>query len=203
MKPPFVSVNSLSPMSPSAPSCGRCWPVLLLLFVVASGCRTYGGYGTESGTLDQIQQANQQFADELARAEGEGNALRQAVARYPVLAPIADDYEDTLERHRTMIVHHREMLDRAAATSGVFAWLMQTRYRTISRIYGGILSEQQVVRDRYLEAYQAVAQALGRPPVAWINTLTTAPRSRYYVVPPQYEDIRQVPTLSMRDLLDG
>ncbi|RMH63057.1 MAG: hypothetical protein D6685_08215 [Bacteroidetes bacterium] len=198
---PFTRMDQPpSLMKRSEPMTSRLWPVLLLLFVIVSGCRTYGGYGTEDATLAQIEQANEQFTAALSRAETEAQVLRAAVGRYPALAPVAAGYEETLARHRALIARHEALLEQAAATSGLFAWIMQTRYRTISRIFGGLLAEQQVVYDRYLDAYESVARLVGAP-VAWINAVTTSPRSRYYVVPPQYEAIRQTPTVSIRDLL--
>lgn len=170
---------------------------MLVLLVVVSGCRTYGGYDTEELTLEQIHVAIEQFEDELARAEAEANVLLAAASGNPAVAVLAEDYQRALLLHQALLERHRALAADLEDFS-LFQRINQIRYRALNRVYGAIVAEQQEMRDRYAQVYDRVAYVVGR---SYQDEVDAQRHARYYVVPPQYERMKQLPHPSMRNLL--
>lgn len=174
--------------------------VLLAVVALLSGCRTYGDYGTEEATMAEIVAANEEFGQALERAEAEGAELARAAATNPVLAVPAALYSQVLDMHRVLLAAHLLEAEELADGFSLFATINQIPYRQLNRTYGAIISEQHAIRDRYQEVYTLVGGVVGRPlPGSVVGDAS----GRYYVVPPQYKDIREYPQPSMRYLLGG
>lgn len=163
---------------------------VLCLLVVASGCRTYGGYGTTEAIPPQMQQAVQQFADALGRAQADAQALADAASQNSALEPLEARYRDLIVQHETFLAHHREIAERFAEGGS---------YRDLNRNYGAIISEQRLVRTRYNEMHARIRSAVTGQPVA----LTATAPSRYVVNPSYYSRVQNRQALSMQDALRG
>ena len=160
------------------------WGVLLLA-LVASGCRTYGGYGSTEEMLGKIQQATQLFAEELERSKGEQEALQRAAAANPALADFAERFTAVVERQEAVVAEQQALVEGVHAGGNIlFDWVGPDSYRRLHSAYGAIISDQQIVRDRYAEVLMDLQQAVG--------ATTPAQRmpSRYQVAPQFYERIR-------------
>ncbi len=159
------------------------WGVLLLA-LVASGCRTYGGYGSTEETLGQIQQATQLFAEELERSRGEQEALQRAAAANPALADFAERFAAVVERQEAVVAEQQALAEAAHAGGNIlFDWVGPDSYRRLHSTYGAIISDQQIVRDRYAEVLMDLQHAVGATTLARRVPL----QSRYQVAPQFYE----------------
>ena len=180
-------IHYLIPMTMLAQRMTRlAWGVLLLVFV-ASGCRMYGGYGSRAATFEKIQQATQRFAEDLERARGERDALQRAAAADPALVDFAERFAAVVERQGAMVAEHQALAADASAGGNIlFEWVGPDNYRQLHSLYGAIISDQQIIEDRYDEVLMDLQQALG--------AMTPAERvplqSRYQVAPHFYERIR-------------
>ncbi len=162
------------------------WGVLLLA-LVASGCRSYGSYGSREEIYGKIQQATQLFAEELERSRGEQDALQRAAAANPAWAGFAERFAAVVERQEAMVEEHQALAEAASAGGNIlFAWVGPDSYRRLHSTYGAIISDQQIVRDRYAEVLMDVQQAVGLT----IPAQRVPLQSRYQVAPHFYERIR-------------
>lgn len=162
------------------------WGVLLLA-LVASGCRTYGGYGSSEETLEKIQQATQRFAEELERSRGEQEALQRAAASDPALAVFAERFAAVVESQEAVVAEQQALAEEASAGGNIlFAWVGPDTYRRLHKTYGAIITDQQIIRDRYAEVLTDLQQAVGATTPAEQVPL----QSRYQVAPQFYERIR-------------
>jgi hypothetical protein len=164
--------------------------IAAVVLVVTSGCRTYGQYGNTEAIPAQMQQAVQQFADDLERAESDILALSEATAQNAALQPAESAYRDLIAKHRTFLEAHRAIA--AEYEDG-------GDYRALNREYGAIISEQRLVSTRYAELHARVRRVVtGQPPA-----LAATPESRYVVNPAYYMRVQNRQRLSMQDALRG
>ena len=162
----------------------------VLLLVIASGCRLYGGYGTTEEIPRQMQQAAQQFADDLARAESDILALSDAVAQNAALEPLETRYRDLIAQHQSFLEAHR-------ATAAQYE--DGGSYRALNREYGAIISEQRLVATRYTELHARIRRVVsGQPPAV---EATSA--SRNVVNPNFYDRVQNRQRLTMQEALRG
>lgn len=165
-------------------------PGLLIVLLALSGCRTYGSYGTSEAIPGQMQQAVQQFADDLARAESDVQALAEAAAQSSALEPFERQYRKLIAQHEEWLERHREIA--AEYEDG-------GSYRALNRNYGAIIAEQRLVATRYNELHARIRRAVsGQSPA-----LTTTSASRYVVNPSYYARVQNRQMLSMQDALRG
>lgn len=166
--------------------------VAVLVLFVLTGCRTYGGYGTEPETIDQIRIANDQFAEEMERARAEYEYLLEQVQQDPGLVAFAESYLAILQLQEQKLL---ENLDLAES-----AYDNPDNYRTLSRVYGAIISNQNVVEDRYDALYRVMVEARTQQ----VLPEEALPPARWQVAPPEYDRMRRVlQQRSVRDILGG
>lgn len=164
---------------------------LLTLLVATTGCRTYGGHGNEAATIEQVQRANQEFANALDRARTDLKRLQQAAQSNPALDSFVPIYEDAIARHAEQLASHRAYADRLQDDSS---------YRTVSRIFGAIIAEQRTINIRYSDIHARIQRTVqGQPRLAE----RPSPESRSYVVPTFYTRIENEGRLSMSQALQG
>lgn len=175
---------------------------VLTLWVVLGGCRTYGGYGTESETLEQIQQTVDGLSDALERAQGNLALLENAAANNPTYAAAAEQYALAIEAHLVALEYSRDLTAEAEGNAN--------NYRVLNRNYGAIVTEQRLAGDRYARIVSQLERTLQSPEgmpgsrtlaQQWVRAVPLA--SRYQVTPPYYERVEyaQRPPTTLRDLV--
>ena len=153
--------------------------VLLLVVVVLGGCRTYGRYGNVKETKEQMRIAVDNFEHELQLAQGN---LRQLESKRENLAGITsfvDAYEHLVARHALLVQEQKDDVERMATSDD---------YRPLARMYGAIISEQQVIAKQY--------ESLLEGPRETADTALTVPghsvpRGRYMYFPPFYQRMQR------------
>lgn len=156
---------------------------------MVSGCRTYGGYGTEEAIPRQMQEAVQQFASELNRAQSDLAALSEAAEQNSALASLEARYRDLVAQHEAFLEDHRGLVERFQDGGS---------YRDLNRNYGAMISEQRLMRTWYTELHVRIQRAVTGAPVVG----QAVPKSRY-VVNPTYYDRVQNRRVTMAEALRG
>lgn len=148
----------------------------MLVLLVLGGCRTYGAYDNEEQTLEEIAEANAVFADELERARADLATLDAAASGDARLAEPAVVFGATLALHELALAAHLLAAEEVDDDD----------YRELHRLYGAIISDQQIIRDQYAYALAGLDTSVAATPAE-----DPGMQARYYVVPPYYERIRQ------------
>ena len=170
---------------------------VLLLAFIAAGCRTYGGYDSAEKTLDEIREATERFAEDYERAQGERDALQRAAGNNPALGALAERFAAVVEHQGMVVEEHRTLAEEASAGGNIlFAWVGPDSYRKLHRTYGAIISDQQVVHDRYAEVLRELQQAVGGEAPAMVRE-----EGRYQVTPQFYKRIVSAQQKSVTDIL--
>ncbi len=161
-------------------------PVLVALFAL-SGCRTYGGHGSEAGAFEQIARIPEWSAQENARLAGDLQALDGAASRHPEygvlarrLADLAVDFDAASARWSQVAAN----VDREAP------------YRVLNRTLGALVAERQAWEDGYRRLAEDVAGV--------VSGVEPGPRPspRYQVAPVYYERFAsRLDDVRIRDLL--
>jgi hypothetical protein len=144
----------------------------LLLAVLLSGCRTYGGHGSEDAVIGQFAAMPEWASQESNRLAGDRQALEEAAAVRPALAPF-------IARVAELSVELEQMAAGWSAVAG--AGHGATSYRDLHHELGAMISERQVWQNAY--------RALARDVAAVALGEADGPRapSRYQVAPVHYE----------------
>lgn len=160
-------------------------PVWLLVAVVAlAGCRTYGAHDATALTYVQIEQVHDAFARALERSRAEYAQLQRTSAGEREQA--VDAYRAILADHEALLDAHRTLVE---ALGGP-----EAGYRTVHRVYGMMLSEQQLIFARYERWHLRAAAGEGTEAVA--GGMEALP---YHTAPPFYQRLwRQEPGAAMR-----
>ncbi|MEM6646612.1 MAG: hypothetical protein AAF730_10200 [Bacteroidota bacterium] len=134
--------------------------VLLVGLLSLSGCRLYGGYGTTETLTAQMPKSIELFGDELARAEGDLNLLKQA--NHPDLMPFVTDFEAIVDEHRMLIGTHEELyqdvLDNPAMKN--FVVVKVGVYRKAHRALGAMVGDHDTIRGKYQDILHDMQVAL-------------------------------------------
>lgn len=165
----------------------RLLPLLLLL--VVTGCRTYGGYGTETILHEQMQQANRQFSDDLQRARADLATLKAAADTSEMLQPMVERFQNNIDHHAATLDRHRQMTERLAGSGN---------YRALHRVYGTITTEQRMMRKTYNRTVQQVRATVTGTPVARGESFN---QSFYFVQPFEYTAEQNARRLTMEQAL--
>ena len=153
------------------------FPLVLLTSLLLMGCdpilRLYGDYGNVEAHHTQLVQALDGFEAALARNRADLVRLGAAAAGNPALAPAAEDLAAVVALHEALLLQQR---------AHVAELVDEDDYRELNRGLGAIVSEQQMVADRYADI--AMRLRAGNAPASYISSLEEA--ARYAFVPPQY-----------------
>lgn len=163
--------------------------VPLIALLVLTGCRTYGGRGTEAATYQQIQQAVRQFSDDLGRAQSDLQSLESAATSTPSLEPFAARFASVVQRHEATLDDHRAMADALSASSS---------YRDLHRAYGAITTDQRLIGKLYNRVVDNVHATVRGIPLAQTDSLDA---SYYQVQPMEYDRIVNARRMTMEQAL--
>lgn len=166
--------------------------LLLLVVIVFAGCRTYGEHESQAEMYDEMEQAVQQFSEELQRAEEDLHLLEQAAAESEALQSAANRYHTLTEEHRLLLEDQQSELEELSPAEG---------YRTLSRSYRAMAKEQSVLRQQYRYAVRTVRTLVqeqeGVPPAP--NRVQD--RSRYVIEPLGFPRSRTGDSMTMEEAL--
>lgn len=149
--------------------------LVLSLLMGGSGCRTYGARGDVEAAYNQIEQAVEQFALELERAQSGYGAFRKKASGNEVLGALAERYAALLKQHKVLLREQRMQLEELRDSDD---------YRAVSRTLGAVISEQNVMMDHY-QALLASAQDTTDAAADQVSQ-----GSRYFITPPFYGSFR-------------
>lgn len=159
----------------------RMTSILCLMILLLSGCRTYGGYGTEEATFNQIQESNAVFANDLDKARGELTKLKQAAQQNTGLSPYVADYEMLLEKHSHLVEAHAKLASTLSVSTGFIGQLTPS-YRNLNRALGSIAADQAAMKGGYYRFASHLISDGSEQGMLESNV----DRSRYQAVPPYY-----------------
>lgn len=161
----------------------------LLLLLVVTGCRTYGGYGTETVLHEQMQEANRQFSDDLQRAKADLATLKAAADTSEMLQPMVERFQNNIDEHTAVLDQHRQMTEDLAGSGN---------YRALHRAYGTITTDQRVMRKKYNRTVERVHAAVTGTTVASGEPFN---QSFYFVQPFEYTREQNARRLTMEQAL--
>ncbi|NNE68887.1 MAG: hypothetical protein HKN29_00835 [Rhodothermales bacterium] len=154
------------------------------VLVLLSGCRMYGGHGSEAATYAQIQEALERYEDRADRLQGDHDAVMAAAAGNAALASAAEATAALVNAQAETLEFHRATV--ASVSDG-------SSYRKLNRALGAMVTEQQRIEDQYR---RIVAQVQNRP------DLNREPESRYTLVPSGLAAVEAgLQGISLRDAL--
>ncbi|GAB5518417.1 MAG: hypothetical protein RhofKO_06680 [Rhodothermales bacterium] len=134
--------------------------VLCVGLLSLSGCRLYGGYETTETITEQIPETIQRFGDELARAEGDLNQLKQAARAE--LVPLIATFEAVVDEHRMILSEHEHMHEDLLENPSMkdFVVVQVGEYRKAHRTLGAMLGDQDMIRAKYQDVLYDMEVAL-------------------------------------------
>lgn len=161
---------------------------MLALLLMLSGCRTYGDYNNEALTFEQIREANRLFGEELERARSDLAILKQMETGNTMMLPGVEQYATTVLMHEVMQTNHLRLAEEVD----------QDDYREVHRLYGAIIVEQDIIRERYDHVLRGMVSLSD---TTESNRLASA--SFYQVAPQFYERMMaENQRMSVRKLMD-
>ena len=162
--------------------------LFIVTLVLLSGCRTYGGYGSEEASFAQLQTAVARYEAQAERMAGDRQALSDASATDPTLAPFAVRMADLVDAQSKSIAKARATL--AEVSDG-------SSYRVLHRALGSVVSQQQIVDDAY---GRLLIDIQGDR----MTSLQREAPARYQVVPVYYARIEaSLEQVSLRDAISN
>jgi len=158
----------------------------MLAALAVSGCRTYGGYGSESANYEQMQRAVGILEEELGRARADLSAAQAAAASNPEAEVLATNFGEIVDVHARIVDEQKELLDGLSEDSD---------YRELSRAFGAINSQKQAIQERYDRFLRGAY-------VAFADTAEADVGRPYSSVPPFYNRVAAAQkTLTLKQLL--
>lgn len=160
----------------------------LTLLIVLSGCdkpdpiiRMYGdwryndGYGTEEAHREQIADLVDDYAADAQRNRLAAEQLGLAARTEARLTGFATDALLLSELQALLLIEQREEAEDLIEDGS---------YRELNRGYGAMITEQQILADRYYDLGRAMAASMDSTDIGQIES--TVIRSRYQIIPPHW-----------------
>lgn len=160
--------------------------------LATSGCRTYGGYGSESKTFEALQTTVESFESDLDQEETELRMLEDAATGADTLQPFAEEFRGLVEKHKSLLQKQRQRVDRLSPESS---------YRELHRAYGATVTEQRLMRKRYQRITKNVRLAVQGSTEAQASSPDT--ERSYTFKPIGFPDSNSKGDLSMEEALQG
>ena len=147
-----------------------------MFLVIVSGCRSYGGKGSESATFEELQRVHGLFEGMLLRRQADLRALEAATSEDERLATLAEQYDELVQRHEALVDEQRETVTELSAESD---------YRDLHRAFGSMVATQKAVQM----GYDGVLEHAYR---SFLSSDTTTYSDRpYALIPPYYNQVRE------------
>jgi hypothetical protein len=142
---------------------------VLALFVLLTGCRTYGEYDSEALMYRQLEQAVAEFESLSAEFDARQGALSGRVPH--------DEIEELNVRRQQFVLDYQQALETLSESSG---------HRELRRMLGSVITDRQIIEERM--------QRLERRAMPQEDTLHASwrlsdPRSQYGIVPVFYHRV--------------
>jgi outer membrane murein-binding lipoprotein Lpp len=146
---------------------------VMLAALAVSGCRTYGGHGSESANYEQMQRAVGILEEDLERARADLRAAQAAASSSPRAEVLATNFGEIVEEHARIVNEQKELLEGLSEDSD---------YRDLSRAFGAINTQRQAIQERYGRFLQGAY-------VAFADTAGWDVDRPYSSIPPYYKQI--------------
>ncbi len=160
---------------------------LIFIMLLVSGCRTYGRYGSEEATYQQILKAHQLFQEDLARRQADLRRLESAAGETEVVGRLAMQYAEIVGGHEAVLESEKNEIADLSPASG---------YRDLHRTLGAIISGHRTIRIQYQGLLTNALESRVPP-----DTTVEVERP-YALIPAYYKRIEgRQPALSVNDVL--
>lgn len=144
----------------------------VLAVLLCSGCRTYGGYGSEEVLYNEIQRLAGQLEKEVEDVRSDLALLEGASTDSPFLGLVANQLARILEINEAFLAEHEEALARLSPGSS---------HRSLYRTYGAMVSSRQILQNQIRRLLETAYGAYG------MGTARALDLGRPYAnVPPYY-----------------
>jgi len=161
---------------------------VIVLFATLSGCRSYGGQGSEEAIYQEIQRGHQTFEAKLDRRRAELRTLQQAASGNERLADLAEQYALMVQGHEALLADQGEEIASLSSDSD---------YRDLNRFFGAMIAMHRTVQlqyDRLLD--HSHRTFLSADTVSSADTVRSAdsvsPVKRpYALIPPYFDRVRE------------
>ena len=117
--------------------------------------------------------------------QGERDALQRAARPRRQSAPLTEPTPPLTAQQGAIVEMQQAVAAEVDAGNNIlFAWVGPDSYRELHRAYGALISDQQIVQDRYAEVLRDLQQAVGAAPAP-----TVQEEGRYQIAPHFYNRI--------------
>lgn len=149
---------------------------VIVLLTALSGCRSYGGQGSEEATYQEIQRGHRAFEEVLVRKRAELRTLQQAASENERLADLAEQYAQMVQGHEALLAVHGEEIANLSPDSD---------YRDLNHAFGAMIAMHKTVQmqyDRLLDhAHRSFLSA----------DTASAVKRPYALIPPYFDRVRE------------
>ncbi len=159
----------------------------MILGAITSGCRSYGGYGSETATYEQILRLHRVFEEDLLRARADLSILEREASVFEDLQGFAEAYDEIVRGHEATVERFEGMLADLSSDSD---------YRRLRRVFGAAVANHRKVRKQYRALLWHAYRSFVLPETA--NRFDRP----YALIPPYYRRIQYAEReLTLNDVL--
>lgn len=149
---------------------------VIVLLTALSGCRSYGGQGSEEAIYEEMQRGHQVFEKVLDRKRAELRTLQQAASENERLADLAEQYARMVQGHQALLDEYGEEIANLSPDSD---------YRNLNHAFGAMIAMHRTVKmqyDRLLDhAHRSFLSA----------DTASAVKRPYALIPPYFDRVRE------------
>lgn len=142
---------------------------VLALFVLLTGCRTYGEFDSEALMYRQLEQAVAEFESLSAEFDARQGALSGRVPH--------DEIEDLNVRRQQFVLDYQHALETLSESSG---------HRELRRMLGSVITDRQLIEERIQRLEHRAMMQEDTLQASW---RLSDPRSQYGIVPVFYHRV--------------
>lgn len=169
---------------------------ILVVLLVATGCRTYGSQDSRVLLQESIDESISQVSREGVALSQDAEKLAGASELNSDLRVFADQAQALVESHRELVERLQTMGTNIAEVSVVTdnpgaRWLGPDRYRELHRVLGSVIAERQHLMNQRTILTRDLGAALGLA-----TTGHAVEEARYQIVPHHYHQLIRAPDLT-------